>query len=292
MALSAIVYRVRSILYGSGLGEKPAIRLAAADAGESVSGQLVTFSLASGEGSKVKAGNVLAVYDPATEDDAHVVYVTSILTDAITGINGWLGSPAITASDLDSAVLEQNPTWTDFEIFEAIDTCIAHLLWPYVFDVVTATITSPDLSSYQDEVPAEVEEIVSAWQIIGPHKELIPCSRQPWEVHTTVSSTGKLAEFEYINGSTLYYTYRAKFTEADEADTELTHLIALGAASILLGASLTETSLEATKKVNAEAVSQRSSVADRIWRDFITLRSSMSEEQGRRLPQRIYVDRG
>jgi hypothetical protein len=292
MALSAIVSRVHSILYGSGLGEKPAFRLGAADAGESISGQLVTFSLASGEGNKVKAGNVLAKYTPATEGDAHVVYVTSIATDAITGINGWLGSPAITASDMDSAVLAQNPTWTDYEIFEAIDTCVAHLLWPYVFDVVTATIASPNLASYQDEVPAEVEEIVSAWQIIGPHKELIPCSRQPWEVHTSVSSTGKLAEFEYINGSTLYYTYRAKFAEADEADTELTHLIALGAAAILLGAAISETTLESTKKDNAEAVAQRGSAADRIVRDFLTLRASMSEEQGRRLPQRIYVDRG
>jgi hypothetical protein len=203
-----------------------------------------------------------------------------------------LGSPTITASDLDSALLEQNATWTDYEIFQAIDTVVANYLWPWVWDEVTATITSPDLASYQDEVPAEVEEITHAWQIIGPHKEMIPVSRQPWRVHSTLSSTGKLAEFGYINGSTTYYTYRAKYLEADEADTELTHLIATGAAALLLGASLAEATLDSTKKDNIEAVGQRGSAADRIMRDFLTLRQNMSEEQGRQNPQRIYIDRG
>ena len=112
MALVDIVHRTRSILYGSGLGEKPAIRRAATDALDSTSGQIASFTLLAGEGAKVKAGDVLSVYDPDTEADAHVVYVLSIATDAITSIASYLGSPTITAGDLDSALFEQNAAWT------------------------------------------------------------------------------------------------------------------------------------------------------------------------------------
>jgi hypothetical protein len=293
MALVDIVNRARSLLYGTGLGEQPPIRLAATTASETTSGQLVSFNVATGEAAKIKAGETLAVYDPDTEADAHVIYVTSISSNTITGVNAYWGSPAVaTAGDLNSAVFEQNPVWTGFEIFQAIDTVVANLLWPHVYDVVTATIASPDITFGTETVPAEVEEIISAWQIIGSREYLIPVSRQPYEVHASLASTGKLAVFEWINGSTGYYTYRAKFAEADEADTELTHLIALGAAAILLGASISEATLESTKKDNAEAVGQRSSAGDRLWRDFLTLRQSMSEEQTKRLPQRIVVNRG
>lgn len=295
MSLAAIVHRTRNILYGNGMGERPPIRVAAANANESVSGQLVTFTLATGEGTSVKKGDVLAVYDPDTEADAHAVYVTGVSTDTITGVNGYLGSPAIAGADsgdLDAALLEQNPMISGYEIFEAIDTVFATLLWPYVFDVVSATITTPNLVHGQEAVAAEVEEIISAWQIVGPYKEQIEVERHPWDVHTSLSSTGRLSRFCWINGTTGYYLYRAKYAEADEADTELTQLVALGAAAILLGGSIPETSMEASKKPNAEAPQTRGSAADRLWRDFLTLRQQHSEDLGRRLPQQVYRNRG
>jgi len=107
VALSDIVTRTRSILYGTGLGEKPAIRIAASNANETTSGQLVTFTVVAGEGAELAPGQVVSVYDPATELDAHVVYITSTSTDAITGINGYLGSPVVIGSnsgDLDDAL--------------------------------------------------------------------------------------------------------------------------------------------------------------------------------------------
>ena len=295
MSLAAIVNRTRSIIYGSGLGEKPALRTGAANANESISGQLVIFTIGAAEGAKVKAGNVLAVYDPDTEADAHAVYVTSISTDTITGVNGYLGSPAVVGADsgdLDAAVFEQNPLVTGYEIFEAIDTVVANLLWPHVYDVVTATIASPDITYGTEAVPAEVEFIETAWQLIGSQEVLIPVSRQPYQVHTDLATNGKLARFDWVNGTTGYYTYHAKYAEADEADTELTHLIALGAAALCLGASISETTLESTKKDNAEAVSQRQSAGDRLWRDFLTLRQNASHELVNRQPQKIFVSRG
>jgi hypothetical protein len=68
--------------------------------------------------------------------------------------------------------------------------------------------------------------------------------------------------------------------------------VALGASAVLLGASMSEATLGSTKKDNTEAADRRGSAADRIWRDFLTLRQNMSEELGRRQPNQIYINRG
>lgn len=295
MAIADLHQRVRQIVYGQGLGEKPALRRAAANADESLTGAILTFSVLAGEGAKCNPGDVLSVYT-TTAADMHVVYILSISTDVITALNGYLGSPLVVGSDsgdLDNVVLEQRSLITSFEIDEAIDTVFANFLWDDVYDIVTATIASPNLTHGQEAVAAEVEEVISAWQIIGTEAIGIAVDPKiPYEVDSTLASTGKLVSFDWINGSTGRYTYRAKYTEADEADTELTHLVALGASALLLSTVLFETTLESTKKDNVLAVEQRGRVSSLIWRDFLTLRQNMSEEQSKRLPQRIYVNRG
>jgi hypothetical protein len=235
------------------------MRVGDASAAESISGQLITFNLSAGEGAKCKPGQVLSVYDPADEADAHAIYITSIATDAITGINGYLGSPAVAGADsgdLDNAVFEQEPFVTGFEIFEAVDAVFAHLLYPWVYDITTGTM------------------------------------RVPLDVDTTIASTGRLATFDWFDSSTGYYTYKEKLAEADEAGDELTHMIAVGAAAVILGAHLVETTLESSKKDNMEGVSQRQRVGSLLWRDFLTLRQNYSEELVRRIPQEIIINRG
>lgn len=295
MAVADIVNRVRTILYGSGLGEKPSLRTGAANANESVSGQLVTFTVGSGEGAKIKNGDVLAVYDPETEADQHIIYVTSISTDTITGVNSYLGSPAVAGADsgdLDSAVFEQNPLASGFEIFEAIDTVFAHHLWPWVYDITTSTIATPDLVDGQEAVAAGALEILHAWQRIGGTNYPIPFQRKPYDVDTTLASTGRMATFEWIDGSTGYYTYKEKLAEADESGDELTHMVAIGASALLLGGSLVDTTIQRTKLVNMEAVSQRVQVGSMLWRDFLTLRQNYQEELVDRVPNRLLIDRG
>lgn len=295
MALADIYQRTRSILYGTGLGEKPAIRVGAADAAESLSGDLISFDLNTDEGGLCKPGQVLSVWDPDTEADAHAVYITSISTDTITGINGYLGSPAIAGSDsgdVDSKLWEQNPLVTGFEIFEAIDTIVARFLWPDVYTIETKTVSSPDLVSGQEAVAADVKEIISAWQVIGSIVHPIAFDRTPYDVDTSVKSTGQMATFDWIDGSTGYYTAKTKIVEADEANEELTHLIAVGAAAILLGAHIVETTIQGTKKDNVEAVRSRQNVGNLLWRDFLTMKQAYSQELGRELPQRILISRG
>ena len=286
--LADVVSRTRSILYGAGLGEKPPIRQAAADALETTTGQTTVFAMLAGEGAKVKNSDVLSVYDPSTEDDAHVVYVLSTATDTITGVNSYLGSPTITAGDLDSALFEQNAAWTGYEIFQAIETVVDSLLWPYIYKLTSATIASPDLVDGQEAVAAGTEVITHAWQIIGSTNHPVAVSpRQPLEVSTSLASTGLMATFDWIDGSTGYYEYREKVDVTAHA-----RLIALGAAGLLLGGSLAEATLERTKKDNTEAVAGRGQAANAVWRDFLTLRQNISDELSKRLPQRIYIDRG
>lgn len=277
------------------MGEKPSFRRAhTAATVASTSGGLATFFLASStEGGLVNPSDILSVYSPTVEGDAHCFYVLSVNSSAITAVNGYNGAPLVSGStDLDSALFEQNANWTAFEIFEAIDTVVANQLWPWVFDVNTTTYTSPDLTFGTEALPAEAERVISAHQIIGGREIPVEFATQPEQVHTSLASTGKLGRFRWLNGTTGYITYISKYAEADEADTEITHLIALGAAAILMGAAITETTLESSKKDNAEAVAQRGGAGDRMWRDFLTLRQNMSEELGRRLPNRIYVNRG
>ena len=295
MAIADLHQRVRQVVYGQGLGEKPALRRAAANANEGLTGEILTFSLLAGEGAKCNPGDVLSVYT-TTAADMHVLYVLSIATDVITAVNAYDGSPAVVGSDsgdLDDVIFEQRGLVTSFEIDEAIDTVFANFLWPHVYDIVTTTVASPNLTHGQEAVASEVEEIISAWQIISGEAMGVAVSPKiPYEVDTTIASTGKLVSFDWMTGTTGRYTYRAKHTEADEADTELTHLVALGASALLLSTVLFETTLESTKKDNVPAVEQRGRVSSLIWRDFLTLRQNMSEEQSKRLPQRIYIDRG
>jgi hypothetical protein len=294
MARADIHDMVRTILYGSGLGEKPAIRLAAANAAEDTSSApLVSFAVLAGEGAKIKASDVLSVYDAADADAAHVIYVTSISTDTITGVNGgMIGAPLVaTDGDLDGAILEQDALVTSHEIHQAIDVVIERHLWPELFNTETKTIASPDLVDGQEAVAADVQEIMAAWQIIGDTVYSIPFQRHPLDVDTSIASTGRMAEFDWIDGGTGYYTAKTKIVAADD-DGGLTRLIATGACAMVLGGAIVEATLENTKKDNADAVSQRNQVGGILWRDFLTLKQEYSRELGRHNESRILIDRG
>lgn len=295
MALVDIVERAKNIIYGTGLGRKPALRRVAADAAETgVGNEVVTFALLSGEGDKVKKGQILSVRSAETEGSAHVFYVLDVATDTVTAVDGYGGAPALTTDNIDGVVLEQNPLVTNFEIFEAIDQVVANHLWPEIYMFDTATISSPDLVNGQEAVGATVQEIVSSWQINGP--DVVPVAhlpKQPLNVHTSLASTGKMVTFDWIDGSTGYYTFKRKVVEGDDdGDPDLTRLIAAGAAAIAISNSITELTLDRALPDNQNAAQLRQAASDRLWRDFLTIKGQMALELQREEPNRIYVDRG
>jgi hypothetical protein len=170
---------------------------------------------------------------------------------------------------------------------------VERYLWPDLYQIETKTIANPDLVDGQEAVSADVVEILHAWQNVGDTAYSVPYMRHPLDMDTTLFSTGKMAEFDWFDGSTGYFTAKTKITVADDDGTpELTYLISMGAAALLLGGSLVDTTIQGTKKDNAEAVGRRSQVGGLLWRDFLTMKQEYARELGRANETRIVIDRG
>ncbi len=225
----------------------------------------------------MSAGDTLSVYGAATATVAHMVYVLSVSTDTVTAVNSYWGSPAVADTSMDSALLELNPLRSEHFIYQAVESVFATLLWPDVLKYGQNSVT-PDLSDYQVEVPAAVENILSAWQIVGGERMSIPFELVS-DLHTTLTTTGNLAGMYAIDGSTVYYTTEERYIATDALSEALTQCIATGAAAIALGASISETSLESSRK-DSQVRRERNPGQD-MWREFITLRSALSDDIAR-----------
>ena len=290
MALADFINRTKDIIYGTEIGEAPPLRICAADAGETISGSLVTFTVATGEGAEIKAGHTLAANDPADPTKCYVVYVTSVTSNAITGFNGYMGSPVVAASALDSKALEQNPLVSTFKVHRAVDTIFATSLWPDIFKYVTTTVT-PNLATNQAALAAAAMDIYAVYQNVGGVKTPIPY-RLDRNVHATVAANGVLGEFDFADGSTAYLTYIAKFVVGDEDEdvNGLVEIVATGAAALCLGATVSETNLASSSK-DSQTRKQEDTAA-KLWRDFLTLRGNLSEGLARDRGTRLRVSRG
>ncbi len=278
MAILAIVSRVKALLYGHGLGEKPTIIQAPAAANETSIGTTVVFDLATAELAKVDAGDVLSVLAAATAADAHMMYVLSKDSTSVTALASYMGSPAVTADgDLDAAFFELDPLVSEHFIYQAVETVFTTLLYPDIHKYGTYTIT-PDLSDYQVELNAAVEEITQAYQSIASTIHGIGWAVIK-DVSTSVSSTTVLGELYAIDGSSVYITTKEKYLEADTISEALTQCVATGAAALAMGASGSSSKLESTKKDSQER--GKKNPANDLWRDFITLRAALSEDLAR-----------
>ncbi len=289
MARADYIERVKSIVYGYEQGEQPSIRIAAADSAESISAPLVSFSVAYREGEKIKPGHTLSAVDDADPTNCFAIYVTGVADDIVTGVNGYRGSPLVTADDLDGVLFEQNPLVIDYKIHKAVDTIFAVALWPKVFDISTQSIASPNLATYQAELLAVTMEITEAVQVVAGKREPIPFKLHRNQ-HTTVSSTTVLADLDYANGSACYITAKEKFvvTDESEADNGLVEMVATGSAALLMGATVSEGQLAKSSKDSQD----REDVGSRLWSDFLTLRESYSEGLAREVGLEFLIDRG
>jgi hypothetical protein len=257
------------------MGEKPSIRLAAANAAETSSGSVISFDLVSGQGAKVKPGDYLASSGSSTAEDSLVYHVVSVSTDTITGVP-ILGSVGVPTETIDNRIFEQNPPVTELEIIRNIRAIVA-VLWPKVFKFVSATVT-PSFTS-PVAVPSEARDIIHAEQRIGG----IPYSvgyRLYRNRHTTLSATGVLADFAIADGSTVYYTYTAEEDE-DTTDPTVQRLVALGAAGMCLTGVSPAAAMERSKQDNEFRPTGLSAAISNIWREFALLREQISEDLSR-----------
>lgn len=275
MAAIDLIQRTRAHLYGQGVGEKPVIVQGAADASETVTDPTIVFNVATNEGAKLNAGDVISVISAADADSAFMLYVLSVATDTVTALMGYLGSPKpTTANDLDGALFEVNPVKSEWLIWQKVETVVDTMLWPQVYKYNKYTVT-PDLSDYQVELNAAVEEIEGAWQTIGGEFISIPFDMRK-NLSTSMSSTGVLGELYAIDGSSVYVTVKERYLASDTLPAAVEECVATGAAALILGADRAATNLEASSK-DSQFRGQRNP-ADQLWRDFITLRSSINED--------------
>lgn len=277
MALTDIVERVKDLLYSSSVGEKPPLRIASSSAAESVSGPLLTFNVASNEGQEIKAGDILSVRSASGLATAFVLYVTSISTDAITCVNGYVGTDVAGADsgELDNAVLEQNApsSATEYAIIKSIEAVFDGLLYPHVFIMGTETIT-PDLAILQSEVPATTEKVRTAYQEIANVVQAIPVDLEK-DLHTTLSSTGKLVQYGASDGSTVYLTVEKRYLSSDTLPEDVEACVATGSAALAMGGDVAAANMARASK-DSQRRGERD-ITNTLWRDFLTMRQAISE---------------
>jgi hypothetical protein len=280
LARTDYIERTKSILYGTGLGEKPRIIEVAADAAETIAANTIAFSVTTGSGSAVKPGHILSRVGSTDETDAYSMYVLSVATDVITATRTYNGSPdaGFAADLLDGLLLEGQPLRSEYEINKAIDAVFQTWLYPDVYTFTTGSV-APDPTYGQVELPATVREIDAAWQVVAGQNVTIPHAVHR-NLHTTVSSTGVQGVFDQVDNSTIYYTYKTKLvvgSEVTDPNAEaLVYMVAMGAAGLALDSSVVDQTLERAKKDSQQR--RDSDAASRLFRSFLTMRQQWGAE--------------
>ena len=284
MAITATDIRdvARQYLYGTGLAEKPV--LVQGSGVTSVSGNIVTFDVA--DGTKVQAEDTLSVYG-ATDALAYSMYVLSVATDTVQAVNGYEG-PAIPNSTATSALIfEVSPLVNDALMFDKIDVIVNRFLWPQVFVIEDDTVT-PNLSSGQVDMDSRDEEIQIAMQKIGTAYIPIAATLLKW-APTGDFPSGKMGSFDFLDGSTVYYSAKRRITLADTTQSdELVALIATGAAALALGSALVEAKLAASQSDRARLTLG----SEDLWQDFVTQKQQYNEDLSRDTVIGFAIDRG
>lgn len=285
LSRSTISSKVKNYLYNTGIGEKPSIRQTSGNS--TVSGDTVTFNMASGEGAKVRAGQVLSTYGATDTSDAYGFYVLSISTDTITAVNGYEGAAIPNSTSV--GLLEHQAPVTEFRVHQAIDDIIDNYLYPEVFDLIEDEIASPNLTTGQSNADAADERVFRAWQQLGGIWYQIP-AKIVKNVDTSMFASGRMIAYDAMHGSAIKYSAVRKVTIANSTDTALEDIIAKGAAALCLEGTEPSTQWEYTKNDARERSQQGPSMG--LWSSFYQARRNYSESLSRESVLEFKIDRG
>lgn len=285
MALSrnTILSLAKDRLYGTGLGEKPSLRQGSGST--SVSGSTVTFDVT--DGTKVKPGHVLSSYGSSDTADAFGFYVLSVSTNSLTCVNGYEGAAIGDAVSVATSIFEHQAPVTEHRLQNAIDEIVDGYLYPEIFDVASDSFT-PNLSTGQSNGDASDEEILRAWQKIGPTIYQIPMSVEPYMPAAEFAS-GKMLSYDVISSTTVYYSAIRRVTIAGSSGTALEGLIAKGAAALALEGAEASTQWESAKN---DARERSMTMSQSLWQDFYQAKQQLREDISRDTVRNWKIERG
>jgi hypothetical protein len=284
MAMTATDIRdvARQYLYGTGLAQKPT--LVQGDGITAVTGNIVIFDIA--DGTKVEAEDTLSVYG-TTDVLAYSMYVLSMAGNSVSAVNGYEGPAIPNSTATADLIFEVSPLVNDALMFDKIDVIVNRFLWPQVFAIEDDTVT-PNMASGQVDMDARDEEIQIAMQKVGSAYVPIAASLLKW-APTGDFPSGKMGSFDFLDGSTVYYSAKRRITLADSTQTdELVALIATGAAALALGSALVEAKLAASQSDRARLTLG----SEDLWQDFVTQKQQYNEDLSRDTVIGFAIDRG
>lgn len=271
-----IVKAVKDRIYNSGMGEKPSIRETAAGTA-TVTGDKVAFSTATGEGAKLRQGQVLSSWASTDSTDAYSFYVLGIATEVITCVNGYDGA-AIANSATMPVLLEHQALTTEYTIQKAIDDIIDSYLYPELFDIILASFT-PDLSSLQSNANALDEGIIRAWQTVGPTEYQVPIKLID-NMPTAKFASGKMVTYDVRIGTDVDYSAVRRIAIATSSGGALEGLIAKGAAALCIEG------VEGPVSEEGEAQSRP------LWTSFYNAKRQLETSLAKESVTSFKVDRG
>lgn len=277
MALSRpdIVKGVKARIYNSGIGQKPSVREGTGTA--TVTGDKVAFSLASGEGAKVRKGQVLSSWGTTDTTDAYGFYVLSVSTDALVCVNGFNGA-AIANSATVPVLLEQQAAPTEYDVQAAIDDIVASYLYPELFDIVMDSFT-PNMTTLQTQADALDVEIIRAWQKVGPTLYQVPI-KLIQNMPTAEFASGQMLTYDVRLQTDVDYSAKRKIALATSTDAALEGLIAKGAAALCI---------EGVEEAPDEDGEQASRP---LWASFYNAKRQMENSIAKESVTQFRVDRG
>ena len=270
-----IVKAVKSRIYNSGLGQKPSLRRGTGSV--TVADDIVTFSVVTGEGAKIRAGHILSSWNSTDTTDAYGFYVLSLSSDALTCANGYNGA-AIANSATVPAIMEHQAEPTEYTVQAAIDDIIAAYLYPEVFDIIMDSFT-PNFASLQSTADANDEEIIRAWQKIGPTTYQVPI-KLIQNMPTAEFSTGKMVTYDVRVSTDVDYSAKRRVSITNSTNTALEGLIAKGAAALCV---------EGVEEAPDEEGEQQSRP---LWASFYNAKRQLETDIAKESVTQFKVDRG
>ena len=224
-----IVKAVKNRIYNAGQSKKPSLRTGTGTA--VVTNDQVVFSVGAAEGLNIRPGHILSSWGSTSAATAYGFYVIGVSTDELTCANGYNGA-AIANSAAVPAFLEHQADPAEWTVQTAIDDIIDSYLFPELFDIVMDSFT-PNMATLQTVADVLDEEIIRAWQKVGPTQYQVPI-KLVQNMPVADFASGKMVTYDVRTGQDVDYSSKRRISIGTSSGSALEGLISKGAAALCI----------------------------------------------------------